>query len=170
MYLDHASASRTCAPRRVYRLCWVAVQFSAMHNAAVVGQVEVHLGRGLGTGRELEDHSNVVDRHRLAGVDDLLGRRTKPHGRMSNVDLIAEKYRGIRPAAGYPACPDHTEKGTLWRLLDVQAKTGMLITESFAMWPGSSVSGLYLPILNRATSAWARSTVIRSSTTLHEKG
>jgi 5-methyltetrahydrofolate--homocysteine methyltransferase len=62
---------------------------------------------------------------------------------LSNADLIAEKYRGIRPAAGYPACPDHTEKGTLWRLLDVQAKTGMLITESFAMWPGSSVSGLY---------------------------
>jgi len=58
-------------------------------------------------------------------------------------DLIQEKYRGIRPAAGYPACPDHTEKGTLWRLLNVQANTGMLITESFAMWPGSSVSGLY---------------------------
>ncbi len=62
---------------------------------------------------------------------------------LSNADLIQEKYRGIRPAAGYPACPDHTEKGTLWRLLDVQANTGMLITESFAMWPGSSVSGLY---------------------------
>jgi 5-methyltetrahydrofolate--homocysteine methyltransferase len=58
-------------------------------------------------------------------------------------DLIHEKYRGIRPAAGYPACPDHTEKGTLWRLLDVDANTGMQITESFAMWPGSSVSGLY---------------------------
>src|SRR5450432_1522280 len=62
---------------------------------------------------------------------------------LSNAELIQEKYRGIRPAAGYPACPDHTEKGTLWRLLNVQAKTGMLITESFAMWPGSSVSGLY---------------------------
>jgi 5-methyltetrahydrofolate--homocysteine methyltransferase len=62
---------------------------------------------------------------------------------LNSADLIAEKYRGIRPAAGYPACPDHTEKGTLWRLLDVRAKTGMLITESFAMWPGSSVSGLY---------------------------
>jgi 5-methyltetrahydrofolate--homocysteine methyltransferase len=62
---------------------------------------------------------------------------------LSNADLIQEKYRGIRPAAGYPACPDHTEKGPLWRLLDVQAHTGMLITESFAMWPGSSVSGLY---------------------------
>jgi 5-methyltetrahydrofolate--homocysteine methyltransferase len=62
---------------------------------------------------------------------------------LSNEDLIEEKYRGIRPAAGYPACPDHTEKGTLWNLLDVQANTSMLLTESFAMWPGSSVSGLY---------------------------
>jgi len=62
---------------------------------------------------------------------------------LTNAELIQEKYRGIRPAAGYPACPDHTEKGTLWRLLDVQANTGMMITESFAMWPGSSVSGLY---------------------------
>jgi 5-methyltetrahydrofolate--homocysteine methyltransferase len=62
---------------------------------------------------------------------------------LSNADLIQEKYRGIRPAPGYPACPDHTEKGPLWRLLNVQANTGMLITENFAMWPGSSVSGLY---------------------------
>ncbi|HTV01327.1 MAG TPA: methionine synthase, partial [Luteitalea sp.] len=58
-------------------------------------------------------------------------------------DLIQEKYRGIRPAAGYPACPDHTEKGTLWRLLDVEPTTGIQLTESYAMWPGSSVSGLY---------------------------
>ncbi len=66
------------------------------------------------------------------------------HSEALSIDeLIHEKYRGIRPAAGYPACPDHTEKGTLWHLLDVQAKTGMRITESFAMWPGSSVSGLY---------------------------
>jgi 5-methyltetrahydrofolate--homocysteine methyltransferase len=68
------------------------------------------------------------------------------YGRQENLnidEMIHEKYRGIRPAAGYPACPDHTEKGTLWRLLNVQANTGMLITESFAMWPGSSVSGLY---------------------------
>jgi 5-methyltetrahydrofolate--homocysteine methyltransferase len=58
-------------------------------------------------------------------------------------DLIAEKYRGIRPAAGYPACPDHTEKEILWDLLDVEQHTGIKLTESFAMWPGSSVSGLY---------------------------
>jgi 5-methyltetrahydrofolate--homocysteine methyltransferase len=63
--------------------------------------------------------------------------------KLSNADLIQEKYRGIRPAAGYPACPDHTEKGLLWRLLHVESNTGIQITESFAMWPGSSVSGLY---------------------------
>jgi 5-methyltetrahydrofolate--homocysteine methyltransferase len=63
--------------------------------------------------------------------------------KLSKEDFIHEKYRGIRPAAGYPACPDHTEKGPLWRLLDVEQNTGMRITESFAMWPGSSVSGLY---------------------------
>jgi 5-methyltetrahydrofolate--homocysteine methyltransferase len=62
---------------------------------------------------------------------------------LSKAELIFEKYRGIRPAAGYPACPDHTEKGPLWRLLEVEKNTGMQLTESFAMWPGSSVSGLY---------------------------
>jgi len=62
---------------------------------------------------------------------------------LTKEQLIHEEYRGIRPAAGYPACPDHTEKATLWRLLDVEKNTGMLLTESFAMWPGSSVSGLY---------------------------
>ncbi|MEO6924931.1 MAG: vitamin B12 dependent-methionine synthase activation domain-containing protein, partial [Bryocella sp.] len=58
-------------------------------------------------------------------------------------DLIHEKYRGIRPAPGYPACPDHTEKAKIWKLLDVHKNTGIEITESFAMWPGSSVSGVY---------------------------
>ena len=63
---------------------------------------------------------------------------------LTNDELIHEKYRGIRPAPGYPACPDHTEKGTIWPLLNVEAATGIQITESFAMWPGSSISGLYL--------------------------
>jgi len=58
-------------------------------------------------------------------------------------DLIGEKYRGIRPAAGYPACPDHTEKWILWELLGVEKNAGIQLTESCAMWPGSSVSGLY---------------------------
>ncbi|HMV45373.1 MAG TPA: methionine synthase, partial [Leptospiraceae bacterium] len=62
---------------------------------------------------------------------------------LSNSDLIKEKYRGIRPAAGYPASPDHTEKGILWDLLEVEKNTGIKLTESYAMWPGSSVSGLY---------------------------
>ena len=57
--------------------------------------------------------------------------------------LIAEEYRGIRPAAGYPASPDHTEKFILWKLLDVEKNTGIQLTESTAMWPGSSVSGQY---------------------------
>jgi 5-methyltetrahydrofolate--homocysteine methyltransferase len=62
---------------------------------------------------------------------------------LTNEDLIAEKYVGIRPAPGYPACPDHTEKRTLWELLDVTAATGIELTESMAMWPGASVSGWY---------------------------
>ncbi len=62
---------------------------------------------------------------------------------LTHEDLIREKYRGIRPAAGYPASPDHTEKETLWRLLDVERATGIKLTESFAMWPAASVSGLY---------------------------
>jgi 5-methyltetrahydrofolate--homocysteine methyltransferase len=62
---------------------------------------------------------------------------------LSQEDLLRERYQGIRPAAGYPACPDHTEKETLWKLLDVEQQTGIKLTESFAMWPGASVSGLY---------------------------
>src|SRR5450432_3685096 len=63
--------------------------------------------------------------------------------KLTHQEFIAEKYRGIRPAAGYPACPDHTEKNAVWTLLDVENNTGMTLTESYAMWPGSSVSGLY---------------------------
>jgi 5-methyltetrahydrofolate--homocysteine methyltransferase len=59
-------------------------------------------------------------------------------------ELIGEPYRGIRPAPGYPAQPDHTEKVTLFRLLDAEASTGVQLTESMAMWPGSSVSGIYI--------------------------
>ncbi|MCP8885863.1 methionine synthase [Devosia ureilytica] len=62
---------------------------------------------------------------------------------LSNDDLLTETYQGIRPAPGYPAQPDHTEKTTLFRLLDTENSVGITLTESFAMWPGSSVSGLY---------------------------
>jgi 5-methyltetrahydrofolate--homocysteine methyltransferase len=64
--------------------------------------------------------------------------------RLAAPDLIAEAYRGIRPAPGYPACPDHTPKGPLFRLLDAERNAGMRLTESFAMWPPASVSGFYL--------------------------
>ena len=62
---------------------------------------------------------------------------------LDNAELIAERYTGIRPAPGYPACPEHTEKSTLWELLDVQSTTGIELTESMAMWPGAAVSGWY---------------------------
>ena len=62
---------------------------------------------------------------------------------LSNDELIAEKYRGIRPAPGYPACPEHTEKGPLFELLQAQLNAGITITESFAMLPTAAVSGFY---------------------------
>src|SRR5262249_46289050 len=73
-------------------------------------------------------------------------RRDWDYGRdehLSIEDLIAEKYRGIRPASGYPTSPDHTEKRLLWTLLDADAAAGIRLTESCAMHPGASVSGLY---------------------------
>ncbi|MCG3721760.1 methionine synthase [Vibrio cincinnatiensis] len=66
-----------------------------------------------------------------------------PDENLANDDLIREKYQGIRPAPGYPACPEHTEKGTLWKMLNVEDMIGMSLTSSYAMWPGSSVSGWY---------------------------
>ncbi len=66
-----------------------------------------------------------------------------PDEKLDNRELIKETYDGIRPAPGYPACPDHTEKQTLWRLLDVEANIGLQLTESMAMWPGAAVSGFY---------------------------
>jgi 5-methyltetrahydrofolate--homocysteine methyltransferase len=67
-----------------------------------------------------------------------------PAENLSKAELIAEGYRGIRPAPGYPACPDHNAKGALFRLLDAERHAGMRLTESFAMLPASSVSGFYL--------------------------
>ncbi|NQZ87097.1 MAG: methionine synthase [Colwellia sp.] len=66
-----------------------------------------------------------------------------PEESLPNDDLIREKYQGIRPAPGYPACPEHTEKGLLWDLLNVEENIGMELTSSFAMWPGAAVSGWY---------------------------
>jgi 5-methyltetrahydrofolate--homocysteine methyltransferase len=67
----------------------------------------------------------------------------QPGEQLDNEELIGEKYVGIRPAPGYPACPEHTEKATLWQMMDVQERTGIELTESMAMWPGAAVSGWY---------------------------
>jgi 5-methyltetrahydrofolate--homocysteine methyltransferase len=77
--------------------------------------------------------------HHRARVDWGYGARES----LSHEDILAEKYRGIRPAFGYPACPDHTPKGTLFALLDHAQHHGVKLTESFAMTPTASVSGLY---------------------------
>ncbi len=74
----------------------------------------------------------------LRGVGVRRGRERPP-----TEDLIRERYRGIRPAPGYPSQPDHTEKRTIFRLLDAEARTGARLTETDAMWPGASVCGLY---------------------------
>ncbi len=66
-----------------------------------------------------------------------------PDERLDNDDLVNETYRGIRPAPGYPACPDHTEKALMWQLIDPLTHADMQITESFAMWPAAAVSGWY---------------------------
>src|SRR3970282_919990 len=67
-----------------------------------------------------------------------------PDESLGSEELIAEKYRGIRPAPGYPACPDHTEKAALFALLDAPKNAGMTLTESYAMLPAAAVSGFYL--------------------------
>ncbi len=102
----------------------------------------------------LDDYSSILLKaiaDRLAeAFTELLHERVRkeywpyaPDENFSNAELIAERYRGIRPAPGYPACPDHTEKGQLWRLLDVESKIGLELTESFAMVPTAAVSGFY---------------------------
>jgi 5-methyltetrahydrofolate--homocysteine methyltransferase len=82
----------------------------------------------------------------LAEFLHLQVRKAWGYGEAENLavkDLIKEQYRGIRPAAGYPSAPDHTEKQAIWSLLDVEKQTGITLTTSYAMHPGASVSGLY---------------------------
>ena len=103
--------------------------------------------------RDHDDYNAIMVKalaDRLAeALAEMLHKRVRQewgYGRDENLshdDLIEEKYRGIRPASGYPSSPDHTEKRDLWRLLDAEAAAGIVLTESFAMHPGASVSGLY---------------------------
>ena len=136
--LHRAEGDRPPRPhRRVRRLDGVRAQGALRPVPGQPRRLQRHHGRGARrpAGRGVR---RVPAPARPRGV----GLRAAARG-STYQDLIDEKYRGIRPAAGYPACPDHTEKGTLWKLLDVEKSTGIRITESYAMWPGSSVSGLY---------------------------
>ncbi|MBL8224752.1 MAG: methionine synthase [Chromatiales bacterium] len=104
--------------------------------------------------RAHDDYSSIMlkalaDRLAEAGAEYLHAKVRRewwgyaPDEALSNDDLVAERYRGIRPAPGYPACPDHTEKATLWKLLDAGRATGIVLTESFVMNPAASVCGWY---------------------------
>ena len=128
------------------------------HVADYIGGFAVTTGIGIESlveefEREHDDYNSIMAKalaDRLAeGLAEMLHKRVREewgYGReevLNLDDLIEEKYRGIRPASGYPTSPDHTEKSALWRLLDVESTTGIVLTESFAMYPGASVSGLY---------------------------
>ena len=110
--------------------------------------------RGEAFRKDLDDYNAILleslaDRLAEAFAERLHERVRKeiwgyaPDEHLDSVGLIKEQYDGIRPAPGYPACPEHTEKQTLWELLDVEKHTGIALTESMAMWPGASVSGFY---------------------------
>ncbi|BEP15831.1 methionine synthase [Acidothermaceae bacterium B102] len=116
---------------------------------------------GLGSSAKVEEFKAALDDYSAILLESLADRlaeafaerlhervRTEfwgysPDERLTNEQLVKEQYDGIRPAPGYPACPEHTEKQTIWELLDVTANTGIELTESMAMWPGAAVSGLY---------------------------
>ena len=116
---------------------------------------------GLGSGAKIAEFKAALDDYSAILLESLADRlaeafaerlhervRTEfwgyqPDESLDNDALLKERYVGIRPAPGYPACPEHTEKQTLWELLDVKANTGIELTESMAMWPGASVSGWY---------------------------
>ncbi|MGB7980519.1 MAG: methionine synthase [Candidatus Nanopelagicales bacterium] len=137
---------------------FVAPKDTALHD--YVGAFAVTAGLGAGERitafkAELDDYSAILleslaDRLAEAFAERMHERVRKefwcyaPDEQLGNEELIREKYLGIRPAPGYPACPEHTEKQTIWELLDVEATTGIQLTDHMAMWPGASVSGLYL--------------------------
>jgi len=143
----------------------VDAKLASLDGKSSDGKVRDHIGgfavtTGIGLDELVEkfkaDHDDynaimaeaVADRLAEAFAECLHERARREWGygkteKLTSEQMIKEEYRGIRPAPGYPACPDHTEKGTLWKLLDAEKATGIQLTESFAMWPGSSVSGFY---------------------------
>ncbi len=118
------------------------------------GNLQDILAGMAGNGRGSDDYSGIqlralADRVAEAFAEQLHERLRKelwgyaPDESLSNEERIAERYRGIRPAPGYPGCPDHSEKALIWRLLEVEERTGARLTESFAMWPAATVAGYY---------------------------
>jgi 5-methyltetrahydrofolate--homocysteine methyltransferase len=136
---------------------FVAPKSSGLHD--YFGAFAVSTGQGIEEplkrfAAEHDDYSSIMLKvlaDRLAeGFAERLHERVRrefwgyaPAEKLGNEQLIREEYRGIRPAPGYPSCPDHTEKATLWRLLDVDNTAGITLTESFAMYPTAAVSGWY---------------------------
>ena len=116
---------------------------------------------GLGSGEKVAEFKAALDDYNAILLESLADRLAEafaermhekvrrelwgyaPDEHLDNQALIKEQYAGIRPAPGYPACPEHTEKSTLWELLDVEKNVGIELTESMAMWPGAAVSGWY---------------------------
>ncbi|WP_034274050.1 methionine synthase [Haloechinothrix halophila] len=116
---------------------------------------------GLGSQQKVQEFKDALDDYNAILLESLADRLAEafaermhervrkefwgyaPDEELDNVGLIKERYDGIRPAPGYPACPEHTEKQTLWQLLDVEKTVGIELTESMAMWPGAAVSGFY---------------------------
>ncbi len=140
---------------------WALADFVAPRDAGVdyVGAFAVSAGFGADTlaeklRAEHDDYGAIMVKSLADRLAEALAEKLHEQARrdcgfgegekLSKEDLLKERYRGIRPAAGYPACPDHTEKQLLWHVLDVERAIGLRLTESFAMWPAAAVSGLYL--------------------------
>jgi 5-methyltetrahydrofolate--homocysteine methyltransferase len=154
-FLRQQAASTKGEPSRCLA-DFVAPRSTGLHDHLGVFAVTAGIGLGELTGKLRADNDDynaimaeaLADRLAEAFAEWLHEEARRAWGfgeaeRLGKEALIAEKYRGIRPAPGYPACPDHTEKGTLFRLLSAEKNAGMKLTESFAMWPAASVSGFY---------------------------
>ena len=160
--LTEIHSLRQQASRKDARAAYALADFVAQHDTGIadyVGAFAVTAGHGLAeivaAAKATHDDyrailaSALADRLAEAFAERLHEEVRRVHWgyapdeRLNNDDLIHERYQGIRPAPGYPACPDHTEKATLANLLDLEKNTGITLTESFAMWPGASVSGWY---------------------------
>jgi len=150
---------RQQAEKREDQSSWALADFISPGSEDFVGMFAVNAGDGVDElaneyEKDLDDYSSIMVKalgDRLAeGFAEYLHWKVRteywgyaPDENLSEKEIVREKYQGIRPAAGYPACPDHTEKQTIWDCLEVESSIGLKLTESFAMSPGASVSGLY---------------------------